>query len=544
MATTENRLSDYLKNNYQVKDNVVVVKTTLNNLSEALDLSTRTVQRRLSQMEEDGFVVVENKRGAKGGYAIQLNPDAFNIKQDSSNPYTNPTEADISLIHELFPSRGRVLKGTRRTKEEMAIYRAEQVRMTERETELNKQLEDSMYGSSQGFKPNITGEARMTDISWEWFKQLDDPKQALKAYIAGMAFNEFSRVYDEHYVELYQQDKANAIPAGQRHGYPHIFHLATFSVLKGGFLGTRNWKVAQRLVELSEHYGVSPIIFIGKIFENDFFYHDTHPEKPCRLPFFNEMSNSKAIETFERSLRNQAETFRKYGRVTTTFLGSLALQEMEKNYVTIDQDLDTYSDHIQFSIYDPSSRSYDHYVKDTLQKASEKLAPDEMTTLHTFLDEQFELITAHDMSSFTSSEPFAFAMLRANQIVKEDLAKVEEVDGDTKEVFAGMLSMFAPDPATYGYLLMDDGVTWIKGASEHVVTYDNDLMIKNMEKVFFTHTRDAGSRDVRNVTRLVKETQAKYTNFDHVKEVLNKVKDLVPLTPYGLLNRAELRANY
>lgn len=542
MAKVDTQLKTYLEDNYQVTENVLVVKTTTAQLAEALEVSPRTVQRQLNRLEDDGFIVVENKRGAKGGYGIQLNPEHFTVDTNPSNPYTNPTEEDVSLINELFPTQGRVLKGTRRTKEEMTIYRAEQVRMTEMEKTLNKQLEDSTYGSSMGFKPNFTGNSTMTDISWEWFKQLDDPEKALKAYITAMAFNEFSRVYDEYYVSVYKYDKDTFQPAEERRGYARLFHRPDFSVLKGGFLGTRNWKVAQRIVEIAESYDVSPIIYIGKIFENDAFYHETHPSKPCKLPFFNEISNSKAIKTFERSLKNQAETFKRAGRVTTTFKGSLALQEIYKNYTALDKDLDVYSDHIKFSIYDTASRSYENYVNTTIEKASDTLAPDEVTTLHTFLDEQFELITSQDMSSYTSSEPFAFAMTRAHQLVQQDLEEAPE--GHEDDVFAGMMAMFAPDPATYGYLLLDDGVTWIKGTDTHVLEYDNDAMIQHLKDAYHVHLRSAGSRDIRNVTRLVKETKSKYTNFAHVQEVLYKVKDLVPLTQYGLLNRAYIKENF
>lgn len=436
-----------------------------------------------------------------------------------------------------------MVTGQRRTKEEMEIYHAEQAQMTEFEREMNSKLE--VYRGEGGKPFNPFKMAGVADITWDWFKQLPDPKRALKAYLIANMFNEFSRIYDDKYVADYANAKYEEVPAKLRPGYETPFHVVDFNVLKGGFLGTRNWKVAQRILDIIEDKtdeahtilggAVSPAVYLGKLFENDYYYHTNHPDKHTKPPFFNEMVNCNAIKYYNQSYTNQRYSIaQNQGRVTTSFQGSLAIQHMEEMYYALDNDINVFADHTQFSTLDPASIKYTKFTKDVLEKAKDMLTPEEMVTLHSFLDEQFNIILGTNLSALTSSDAFAYAMVYAkgNPTI------------DPEDILQKYINDLTPDPETFGYIKDVHGGTVSYRAVDSTRVYHKDDFWESLVKTFKYHTSRWSSRDSRNYARLVKEYFGVHTSWTDLTAILTKLGNLVPVNALGVLDRTAIKRAY
>ncbi|MDU5108792.1 winged helix-turn-helix domain-containing protein, partial [Clostridium sp.] len=152
---TKRKLLDYLESNS--KDNIFTISTK-KKIAESVGVSVSTINNNLKKLEEENKIAVATKKGHNGGIVITLIKERFNTEdlvefnKSNDNIIQSAQKYAEDLRDKHFPTYTYQRKeNRRRTKQEMAKYKAIKDKNRRIILDMNLELSNMNYPSKEVF---------------------------------------------------------------------------------------------------------------------------------------------------------------------------------------------------------------------------------------------------------------------------------------------------------------------------------------------------------------------------------------------------------
>ena len=245
-------------------------------IAEKYGMSLRTVQRYLTDLEDQDYISTATKRGKGGGTVIVFNKDKLDF-EPKVNPVTEDTLDTDELLEKLYPDKPKKQpKRKYRTKAEIAEERLRKRRRQGEQERLNDILEETGYPTK------------------EFWQQTPEPEKYYKAYLISRMYNFYAVYYPEKI-----KNEAEASGNMFRHHLGELIQsrYKDYDVLPERFIGTPNFTIALTLTELLDDMGINPAAYLTVQF--DFMEYLINNGRQTGLPYFNALISEKSAKRWD-----------------------------------------------------------------------------------------------------------------------------------------------------------------------------------------------------------------------------------------------------
>lgn len=245
-------------------------------LAESYGKSLRTIQRYVSELEKKDYLTTATKVGKGGGTVIVFNKSMLDFEPEV-NPVTDETLSTEELLNQLYPNKPKKKpKKQYRSKAEIAEDRLRKRRRQSEIEDLNDMLEETGYP---------------TKAFWE---KTPEPEKYYKAWLITRMYNFYAVYYPEK-----MKNEAEADNNKFRYALGELLQrrVENYDVLPTRFLGTSNFTIALKLVEVFDDFKVNPGAYLTVQF--DFMEFLLNSGKNANLPYFNALLSDKATKKWD-----------------------------------------------------------------------------------------------------------------------------------------------------------------------------------------------------------------------------------------------------
>lgn len=245
-------------------------------IANAYGKSLRTIQRYVSELEEKEYLTTATKVGKGGGTVIVFNKDMLDFEPEV-NPVTDETLSTEELLNKLYPNKPKKKpKKHYRPKAEIAEERLRKRRRQGKIEELNDMLEEHGYPTK------------------EFWEKTPQPEKYYKAWLITRMYNFYAVYYPEK-----MKNEAEADNNKFRYALGDLLQkkVENYDVLPTRFLGTSNFTIALRLVEVFDEFNVNPGAYLTVQF--DFMEFLINSGRNANLPYFNALLSDKATKKWD-----------------------------------------------------------------------------------------------------------------------------------------------------------------------------------------------------------------------------------------------------
>ncbi|QLF87245.1 hypothetical protein BESEP7_00110 [Staphylococcus phage vB_SepM_BE07] len=526
---TKRKLLDYLESNS--KDNIFTISTK-KKIAESVGVSVSTINNNLKKLEEENKIAVATKKGHNGGIVITLIKERFNTEdlvefnKSNDNIIQSAQKYAEDLRDKHFPTYTYQRKeNRRRTKQEMAKYKAIKDKNRRIILDMNLELSNMNYPSKEVFNMSY------------------DPEGFYKAYILCKLYDTYCIAHMNARRDFHERriEKNDLEPYQVKHHKKYIeFYknqLVVFlskNSVSDNFFGSKTFNTFYNFYnKIKDLNNFNVFLYMQNVFNNvSYVYENTNSS--INIPMPNYFNSDKYFEQYYKYIdtikKNVNNTQRHLGDTellvdSTIYKNNPALNQLQQMYMSKlnDEihDIDTMFEKaldledLEFGFVRDNKHLTLLNFSDKVDKAIKDMEKEEAKVINKFVKQL--IINEYAPTSFSSNVRTSLFPMQRHHIISE--LELNNIPLKDNLINIGLVS----DNADLRNLTKQD----ISNLTS--VAYDYLVLSKNSSTYY--------------VLRMFADFMGYEVNIRDVKHILTKynLEDLIPLTSYGMLDYNRLK---